>query len=378
MISSKLPNVAASIFSTMSALAKKHRALNLSQGFPSFKVDPILKELHTKAIKDDHNQYAPMAGLPLLREVMAIKTQELHGASYSPNNEICITAGATQAIFTALQASIHRGDEVIVFTPAYDCYIPAIELAGGTAVEIEMTLPDFSIDWSQVENHISDQTKMILINSPHNPSGKLLSHEDMMELERIVQKHDLLLLSDEVYEHMTYDGKPHLSASRYEGLKNRSFIVGSYGKTFHITGWKIGYCLAPQHLMEEFYKVHQYLVFCVSHPAQVAIANYLQEKNHYLNLPDFYKRKRDLFLNSLQNSKFTFTPTEGSYFQLLNYSDITNESDADFAKRLTIEHKIASIPISVFMKGVDPKMLRFCFAKEDSELIEAAQILKRL
>ncbi|WP_342747842.1 methionine aminotransferase [Nonlabens arenilitoris] len=377
-MNSKLPNTKESIFSTMSALARHSNALNLSQGFPSFPVDPILKELHTNAVNNGYNQYAPMPGISVLRESISIITNKLHSAIYNPATEICITAGATQAIYTAIQAVIHPGDEVIVFTPAYDSYVPAIQMAGGIAIEIPMTLPDFKIDWEVVNDHINNKTAMIMINSPHNPSGTMLSHQDMLQLERLSIRYDLIVLSDEVYEHITFDQNKHLSAARYPELKKRSFITASYGKTFHITGWKTGYCLAPEHLMKEFYKVHQFLVFSINHPAQIAIANYLKEENRYLDLGAFYQRKRDLFLNSIHGSKFSFQPTQGTYFQLLDYTNITDENDVDFAKRLTKEHKIAAIPISVFMNGKDPKMLRFCFAKEDHEIITAAQILNSL
>ncbi len=375
---SKLPKVTDSIFTTMSALSHKHNAINLSQGFPNFPVDPILKELISKAIQDDKNQYAPMAGLISLRAAISNMTQLQHNALYHPENEICLTAGATQGIFTAIQAVIHSGDEVIIFTPAYDCYAPAIKLAGGNVIEIAMKLPEFTIDWQEVEDKITSKTRMIMINSPHNPSGNILSHKDMLTLQEIVVKNNILLISDEVYEHITYDGKEHLSAARYEGLRERSFITGSFGKTFHVTGWKMGYCLAPKHLMEEFYKVHQFVVYCVNHPVQDAIAQYLSKPDRYTSLGAFYQKKRDLFLRLIQDSKFKFRPSHGSYFQLLDFSSLTNEKDVDFARRLTIDHKIASIPISVFMNHKDPKMLRFCFAKEDQELIKAAKILNSL
>lgn len=378
MILSKLPEVNDSIFSIMSALAHKHSAINLSQGFPNFPVDPILKEFIVKAIVEDKNQYAPMAGLMSLRVAISNMTQGQHQAFYNPESEICLTAGATQGISTAIQAIIHPGDEVIIFTPAYDCYEPAIRLAGGKSVPIAMKLPDFTIDWQEVRDKITTKTKMIMINSPHNPSGTMLSHKDMLQLEKIVVENNLLLLSDEVYEHIVYDERKHLSAAQYEGLRARSFITGSFGKTFHVTGWKMGYCLAPQHLMKEFYKVHQYVVYCVNHPVQDAIANYLQKPERYKDLGRFYQRKRDLFLNLIKDSRFTFKPTHGSYFQLLDYSNITDENDVAYAKKLTINNGIASIPISVFMNGEDPKMLRFCFAKEDQELITAAQILNKL
>ncbi|WP_339686456.1 methionine aminotransferase [uncultured Nonlabens sp.] len=375
---SKLPKVTDSIFTIMSRLSHEHNALNLSQGFPNFPADPILKDLVVKAIQDDKNQYAPMPGLMSLRVGISNMTQQQHHAFYHPENEICLTAGATQGIFCAIQAMVHAGDEVILFTPAYDCYEPAIQLAGGKVVPIAMTLPDFRMDWQEVRDKITAKTKMIVINTPHNPSGNMLTHEDMEELQEIVVNNNLLLLSDEVYEHISFDGREHLSAARYEGLRDRSFITGSFGKTFHVTGWKMGFCLAPQHLMKEFYKVHQYVVFCVNHPVQDAIAHYIQEPHRYRELGAFYQRKRDLFLNLIKDSKFTFTPAHGSYFQLLDYSTITKEPDVDFARRLTIEYKIASIPISVFMNGKDPKMLRFCFAKKDEEIIAAAKILNSL
>jgi methionine aminotransferase len=375
---SKLPKVTDSIFTTMSRLSHEQNALNLSQGFPNFPADPILKVLLVRAIQEDKNQYAPMPGLMSLRVAISNMTQQQHHAFYHPENEICLTAGATQGIFSAIQAMVHSGDEVMLFTPAYDCYEPAIQLAGGKVVSIAMTLPDFRMDWQEVRDKITAKTKMILINTPHNPSGNMLTHEDMEELQEIVVNNNLLLLSDEVYEHISFDGREHLSAARYEGLRDRSFITGSFGKTFHVTGWKMGFCLAPKHLMKEFYKVHQYVVYCVNHPVQDAIANYIQEPNRYRELGAFYQRKRDLFLNLIKDSKFTFTPAHGSYFQLLDYSSITKEPDVDFARRLTIEYKIASIPISVFMNGNDPKMLRFCFAKKDEEIIAAAKILNSL
>jgi methionine aminotransferase len=375
---SKLPKVTDSIFTTMSRLSHEQNALNFSQGFPNFPADPILKDLLVAAIQEDKNQYAPMPGLMLLRVAISNMTQQQHHAFYHPENEICLTAGATQGIFSAIQAMVHSGDEVILFTPAYDCYEPAIQLAGGKVVPIAMTLPDFRMNWQEVRDKITAKTKMILINTPHNPSGNMLTHQDMEELQEIVVNNNLLLLSDEVYEHISFDGREHLSAARYEGLRDRSFITGSFGKTFHVTGWKMGFCLAPKHLMKEFYKVHQYVVYCVNHPVQDAIAHYIQEPHRYQELGAFYQRKRDLFLNLIKDSKFTFTPAHGSYFQLLDYSSITKEPDVDFARRLTIEYKIASIPISVFMNGKDPKMLRFCFAKKDEEIIAAAKILNSL
>jgi len=378
MMRSKLPGTPSSIFAEMSQLAAQHGALNLSQGFPSFPASNELKQLAADAILNDHNQYAPMMGIADLRIAISQMFEAQHKAFYHPDQEICLTAGATQGIFTAIQAIVFAGDEVILFTPAYDCYEPAIKVAGGIPVRIPMQLPDFKIDWDQVRDKITPKTKMILINSPHNPSGTLLTHEDMMELQKIAEQHDLIVLSDEVYEHMVFDGREHLSASRYPALKERSFVMGSFGKTFHVTGWKTGFCLAPPALMNEFLKVHQHVVFCTNHPIQKAIATYLQTPEHYTDLGKFYERKRDLFLNLIKDSKFKFKPTESTYFQLLDYSSITDEGDYAFAKALTIDHKLASIPISVFMEGRDPKMLRFCFAKEDHELVAAAKILNEL
>jgi methionine aminotransferase len=383
---SKLPKIPPSIFATMTQLAHQHDALNMSQGFPSFTASEDLKNLASQAILDDHNQYAPMKGLLELRIAIAQMMQEQHNASYDPETEICITAGATQGIFTAIQSAIFKDDEVIVFTPAYDCYEPAIKVAGGVPVKIPMNLPDFTIDWQHVRDSITPKTKMIIINSPHNPSGKLLTHEDMLALEQIVEENDLLVLSDEVYEFMVFDNHVHRSASRYPALKKRSIVTGSFGKTFHVTGWKIGYIMAPERLMSEFLKIHQQVVFCVNHPMQRAVSSYLKEPKHYLELGKFYQRKRDLFLNLIKNNRFKFTPAESAYFQLLDYSAITDNGDLalfrqssiQVAEALTINHKIASIPISVFMQGRDPRMLRFCFAKEDEELVAAAKILNEL
>jgi methionine aminotransferase len=378
MLNSKLPHLPESIFAAMTQLALKHGALNMSQGFPSFETDPMLKNLLKEAVDHNHNQYAPMRGIASLREAISNITQASHTTYYDPENEICLTAGATQAIYTAIQTVIDKDDEVIVFTPAYDCYEPAITVAGGKVVKVPMSLPDFKINWEQVKAHINPKTKLIIINFPHNPSGSIMTVDDWIALQEIVLEHDLYLLSDEVYEYMIYDNTPFLSAARFPLLKERTFITGSFGKTFHVTGWKLGYCLAPKHLMDEFLKIHQNIVFCVNHPVQKAISTYLQQPERYLELGAFYQRKRDLFLSLIKDSKFTFTPTQSTYFQLLDYSNITDQDDVSFAKRLTLEHKIASIPISVFMNGNDHKMLRFCFAKEDHEIIEAARILNSL
>jgi len=373
---SKLPAVKTSIFSTMSGLASKENALNLSQGFPNFESDSKLIELVNKAMVDGNNQYAPMPGIFSLRAAIAEKMENLYGISYNPDTEITITAGATQAIFTAIAATVGKDDEVIIFKPAYDSYEPSIELFGGKTIAVQLNPEDFNIDWGKVKGLITDKTKMIIINSPHNPSGRILSKEDMLQLEALLKNTNILLLSDEVYEHIIFDGEKHQSAALFPSLAERTFITASFGKTFHNTGWKVGYCIAPSYLTEEFRKVHQFNVFSVNHPTQVALAEYLKNPNHYLELGSFYQQKRDLFLSLIKDSRFEFIPSKGTYFQLLNFKKITKESDYDFAIRLTKEQKIASIPISVFNEaGLDTKVLRFCFAKTDETLKKAADIL---
>lgn len=377
--SSKLPMVSTTIFSVMSKMATEYNAINLSQGFPGFESDQTLIDLVSKAMNDGHNQYAPMAGLYALRESICNKMNHLYGSKYKPETDITITAGATQAIFTVISACISKDDEVILFAPAYDCYEPAIVLQGGKPISISLKLPDFSIDWNEVKEKISLKTKMIIINSPHNPSGTILSQDDLLTLQELVSDTGILILSDEVYEHIIFDGKEHQSVARFPELAARSFITASFGKTFHNTGWKMGYCVAPKPLMEEFQKVHQFNVFCVNHPMQVAFTTYLENSKNYESLSSFYEQKRDLFLEGIKGSPWEYTPALGTYFQLLSYKNITDEKDVDFAKRLTIEHKVASIPISVFNKnGEDPKMLRFCFAKKDETLKKATEILSKL
>lgn len=373
---SKLPAVKTSIFSIMSGLAVNENALNLSQGFPNFESDSKLIALVNKAMINGKNQYAPMPGILSLREAIAEKMFNLYGFSYNPETEITITAGATQAIFTAVAAIVKKDDEVIIFKPAYDCYEPTIELFGGKTISVQLNPEDFSIDWEKVKGLITDKTKMIIINSPHNPSGRILSKADMLQLEALLKNTNILLLSDEVYEHIIFDGEKHQSAALFPTLVERTFIVASFGKTFHNTGWKVGYCIAPTYLTEEFRKVHQFNVFSVNHPTQVALAEYLKNPNNYLELNPFYQQKRDLFLSLLKGSRFDFIPSKGTYFQLLNFSKITDESDVDFAIKLTKEQKIASIPISVFNEaGLDTKVLRFCFAKTDETLKKATEIL---
>ena len=376
---SKLPNLETTIFTTMGNLAKKHNAINLSQGFPNFKSDQKLIDLVTKAMNSNYNQYAPMLGVLELREAIAKKFDDLYASTYNPESEIVITAGATQAIFTTIAAFIKANDEVILFKPAYDCYQPAIELNGGKVISMQLYYPDYKVDWIAVENAISAKTKMIVINTPQNPSGTVFSKEDMLVLERITNNTNIIVLSDEVYEHMVFDGLQHQSACLFPQLKKRTFITASFGKTFHNTGWKMGYCCGPKELMKEFVKVHQFNVFCVNHPVQIALATYINDANNYKELNSFYEQKRDVFLNAIQDSRFSFTTSKATYFQVLNYAAISQEHDVDFAKRLTIEFGIASIPLSVFnSNNLDEKVLRFCFAKKESTLLKAAEILNSI
>ncbi len=377
-ISSKLPHVKTTIFTTVGRMAKKYNAINLSQGFPNFDPDQRLLDLVSRALNEGHNQYAPMAGLPRLREIIADKIVALHKRQYSPESEITITIGASQAIFTAVTAFVGSGDEVIVFKPAYDCYEPAIEVNGGIPVYVQLNDDDFTVNWDDFRSKISPRTRMVIINTPHNPSGTILSKKDMVELEKSLKNTNIIVVSDEVYEHILFDGNEHQSASRFDDLASRSFICASFGKTFHVTGWKVGYCAAPEELMHEFRKTHQFNVFCVDHPVQYALATYLQDPTHYLGLSRFYQDKRDFFLSALKDSRFTIVPSKGTYFQLLGYSNITDENDVEFAKRLIIEHQLASIPISVFNLGErDNKVLRFCFAKTQETLEKATEILHK-
>jgi methionine aminotransferase len=379
MIQTKLNNIPTSIFTVMSEMAQEHDAINLAQGFPNFESDPILIELVAKAMRDGYNQYAPMAGDLGLRKIISNKTEALYSKKYNPGTEVTITAGATQAIFTAIATIINTGDEVIIFTPAYDCYEPTIRLFGGVTVSIQLKSPTYRPDWDEVSNKITSKTKMIIINTPHNPSGTLFSESDMRQLEDLAEKYNLIVISDEVYEHIVFDGELHQSASKFPKLALRSFIIGSFGKTFHNTGWKMGYCIASEKLTKEFQKVHQYNVFCANHPIQKALATYMEEPNNYLGLSAFYQEKRDFFLNLLKDSRFKIIPSKGTYFQLLNFSEISSESDITFAERLTKENKVAMIPTSVFNPNKeDFKQIRVCFAKKEETLIEAASILNRI
>ncbi|HAI18007.1 MAG: methionine aminotransferase [Xanthomarina sp.] len=376
---SKLPNIETTIFTIMSGLANKHKAINLSQGFPNFKSDQKLIDLVSKAMNSGYNQYALMPGNMELREAIAKKFDLLYGSSYHPESEITITAGATQAIYDVITAFVRADDEVIILKPAYDCYEPSIRINGGKPVSIQLEAPNYQVDWNEVAQKMSSKTKMIIINTPHNPSGTIFSEADMLKLQELTKNSNIIVLSDEVYEHIVFDGEKHQSACLFPDLKSRSFITASFGKTFHNTGWKTGYCCAPKELMEEFQKIHQFNVFSVNHPVQKGLADYMQDPNTYLGLSEFFQAKRDLFLNLIKDSRFKFKPSQGTYFQVLDYSKITQENDVDYAKRLTIENGLASIPLSVFNENkLDNKVLRFCFAKTDDTLKQAADILNNI
>ncbi len=375
-INSKLPNVGTTIFTKMSAMANEHGAINLSQGFPGFEVDKNLTSLVTKYLKEGKNQYAPMPGLLELRITLCNYLQKTYGSEINPNSEITVTAGATQAIYNTISAIIRPGDEVILFSPAYDCYAPAVEVHGGIPVFVSLEHPYYSINWETVKKQMNSKTKLILINSPHNPTGSLLTKEDLKQLHDIVSGTEVLILSDEVYEHITFDGANHESVLAYPELKKRSMVVYSFGKSLHVTGWKLGFCVAPEWWMDEFRKMHQYTVFSCNSPMQYAINEYILNHNPFGNTREFYERKRDLFLDSIKESRFKVIPCKGTYFQLLDYSEITDINDVEFAEKLTKVHGIASIPVSVFYPDLeDNKVLRFCFAKEDELLIKAGKIL---
>jgi methionine transaminase len=379
VVRSKLPHVGTTIFTVMSGLAREHGAVNLSQGFPDFPIPERLAELVSRAMRNGHNQYTPMMGLPKLREAIAKKVLELYSATYDPDDEVTVTAGATQAIFTAIMALVQEGDEVMVLEPAYDCYVPAIELAGGKAVYVQMDPTGELVDWEKAKRLVNQRTRMIIVNTPNNPTGRILTAQDMAKLQKLTERTDIIILSDEVYEHIIFDGYEHQSVARYPKLAERSVIVSSFGKTYHCTGWKVGHVLAPKELMREFRKTHQFNVFSVNTPVQHALADFLEEKDHYLGLSSFYQQKRDRFNELLKGSRFRVRPSEGTYFQLLDYSAITEEKDTDYAIRLTKESGVASIPLSVFYhKSTPVTQLRFCFAKEDETLEKAAEILCRL
>lgn len=379
VINSKLPAIGTTIFTVMSKLAQENSAINLSQGFPDFHCSDKLIELVHEYMKKGYNQYPPMQGALPLRERIAEMVEGLYGTSYSPDSEITVTAGATQGIYTAISAFVREGDEVIVFEPAYDCYVPAIEMNGGKPVYAKLKPTNFSVDWQMVKKLVNHRTRMIIVNTPHNPSGSIFKENDLKELEKLTRDTDIIVLSDEVYEHMYFGEDRHWSVARSKALSARSVLVSSFGKTVHTTGWKIGYVAAPSNLMAEFRKVHQFLVFTCNHPIQLALADFLKDKDNYLEVKNFYRQKRDLFARLIKGSRFTFEPSAGTYFQLLNYKTISDEKDTDFAIRLTKDHKVASVPMSVFYhKPEDNKLLRFCFAKKDETLERAAEILCKL
>ncbi|MFC3563549.1 methionine aminotransferase [Pedobacter jamesrossensis] len=378
-IQSKLPGVSTTIFSVMSKLAAEHNAINLSQGFPDYPCDPMLIDLVNKAMKDGFNQYAPMPGSPLLTRNIAEKVENLYKVKYNPDTEITVTAGGTQAIFTALTTIINNGDEVIIFEPAYDSYAPTIKLLGGLVKTYELAPPNYEIDWDMVKKLFTAKTRMIILNSPQNPTGSILSDNDMQALIKLISGTDILILSDEVYEHLIYDEQKHQSVMLYPELKERSFIVASFGKLLHATGWKLGYCLAPETLTKEFRKIHQFNVFSVNSAMQQAIAQYIKEPANYLGIGNFFQEKRDYFRGLLAESRFKLLPCNGSYFQCASYSDISEEKDTDFSIRLIKEFGVATIPVSAFyQKATDHKIIRFCFAKENSTLALAAEKLKNV
>jgi methionine aminotransferase len=371
--------VGTTIFTVMSKLAMEHGALNLGQGFPGFPMDHRLCDLVHEQMRANRNQYAPMPGVPELRSLLAKKMQAAYGFSYDADAEITITAGGTQAIFTIITALVHAGDEVLSFAPAYDCYAPAVELQGAAMKWVNLRYPDYRIDWQQVRAQITPRTRMIIINTPHNPTGMCMTEADMLELQSIAEEHDLLVLSDEVYEHIVFDGARHESVARYPQLAKRSLVVYSFGKTFHNTGWKMGYVCAPAELTAEVRKVHQYNVFSVNTPVQYALAEYMSDAKTYAGISEMYEAKRNVFVHALQGSRFVLKPAAGAYFQLLDYSAITDEGDVEFAKRLTREKKITGVPCSVFFPDLqDDKVLRFCFAKNNDELLRAAEILRSI
>ena len=378
-LTSRLPEVGTTIFSVMSALASEHGALNLSQGFPDFDAPAELLSLLDQHARAGHNQYAPMTGVPVLREAIAAKVSTLYGAQYDVDAEITVTAGATQAIFTAVAALVHPGDEVIVFTPVYDSYAPSVELQGGKVVYAHLTLPDYRPDWDEVARLITPRTRMIILNSPHNPTGTVWTAEDMAQLEALVKDTDIVLLSDEVYEHMVFDQARHESVLRYPGLAERSLVVSSFGKTYHITGWKVAYCLAPRELMAEFRKAHQFIVFTVHAPSQYALADFMKKPGWYDQLKALYQGKRDIFRQALAGSRFELLPCQGTYFQCVKYAAISDEGDRAFVERLTREHGVAAIPVSAFYPdGEDHGVIRFCFAKSAATLEQALERLIKL
>ena len=378
-INSKLPDVGTTIFTVMSRLAQEHGAINLSQGFPDFDCAKELRDLVTKYINAGLNQYPPMAGVMRLRERVSEKVEKLYGVKYDPEHEVTVTPGATYGIFNAVATLVRPGDEVILFEPAYDSYAPSVQVAGGVPVYVQLRYPDYSIDWNEVQRAITPKTRMIVINTPNNPTASVLSGEDLRMLESLLRNTDIVVVSDEVYEHIVFDGHKHQSVASFPGLAERSFVVSSFGKTYHVTGWKMGYVLAPKELMNEFRKVHQFNVFVTNGPLQHALAEYMENPDAYLSLAAFYQKKRDFFLQGVKGSRFKPLPSRGTFFQNLAYDAISDEKDTDLAIRLTKDKGIASIPVSVFYRQ-PPKhrVLRFCFAKSEETLAKGAEILSRI
>jgi len=378
-LKSKLPDVGTTIFTIMSKMAADHGAINLSQGYPDFEAHRDLVDLVTAHMHSGHNQYAPMQGVPRLRERIAEKVDRLYGSTTDPETEVTITAGATEALYAAITALVNPGEEVIIIEPAFDSYAPAVALNQGRPVYIPMTFPGYGIDWDRVVDALTPRTRLIILNSPHNPTGTTLDAKDIAALQSVVEGHDLYILSDEVYEHIIFDGRRHESMLRYPSLAEKSLVVSSFGKTYHTTGWKIGYCIAPSALTEEFRKIHQFLTFTANTPIQLAYADFMAREALYLELNTFYQQKRDLFLTRMQPSRFKPLPCAGTYFQMMDYSAISRDPDEDFANRLTMETGVAAIPPSVFYHDrSDHNVLRFCFAKQDDTLIQAAEKLCRI
>ena len=378
-VRSKLPATGTSIFSVMSALAQAHGAVNLGQGFPDYDIDPLLIDLVTAAMRAGHNQYPPSPGVMALREAIAAKVERLYGRAYDPGNEVTVTTGATQGIFTTIQALAHAGDEVIVFEPAYDSYIPAIRLAGATPVPLPLTVPGYDIDWAAVRRAVTPRTRMIVVNTPNNPGTGILSADDLAQFAAITRDTRIVIVSDEVYEHMVYDGARHESLARHDELAARSVVIASFGKTFHATGWKVGYALAPPEITAEIRRVHQFTVFTVNSAVQHGLAEFLRDPARYELLPAFFTAKRDMLRTALADTPLELLPCRGSYFQLATYARVSAEPAADFAQRLVRDHGVATIPLSAFYQdGTDHRVIRFCFAKRDETIHAAAERLRKL
>ncbi|WP_343463074.1 methionine aminotransferase [Pantoea sp.] len=376
---SKLPDVGTTIFSVIGQLSAQHRAINLSQGAPNFPCDPQLVELVSEAMRAGHNQYAPMLGLPALREALAHKVQQLYGQAYDPANEVLITGSASQGLYMAISALVHPGDEVIFFEPAFDSYAPVVRLQGATPIGLKLQVPDFAINWDALRAAITPRTRMIIINTPHNPSAQVLSPADLDALAQLTRDTDIVVLSDEVYEHILFDGRAHCGMATHPELAQRSVIVSSFGKTFHVTGWRVGYALAPAALMNEIVKVHQFMMYAADTPMQVAFARYLQTPDHYLQLAPLYQQKRDRLAHLLQDSPFTLLPSAGSFFMLASYGHFSDEPDSEMVKRLIVDYGVATIPLSAFyMDGTDNKLIRLSFAKDDATLEAGAAALCRM